>query len=412
MRLEEKLASWLATTSPSSAAAEAALRVLRGPVDWEALLSFSVREGIAAVLYRNLRAEPYAPRVPAAILGRLRSLYLGNAARNLHHFRTLEETLLALDREGIRAGVLKGPHLATEAYPDPGLRPMGDLDLLVGPGDVLRASAVLGRLGFAAAETLPPSAPSAGEYRNSALFNRPDAAPGGVVHLHWHIVNAAFPFPFYRGVGPGEIWSEMTPWRFRGAPAWVPSPRFLPAFLAEHALKHSFTPLIHLVDLVQVRRSAHVRATAEGRPLVDHRPRGGVPPPPGGLHLSDHRSLSNNRGNAPFGLGDVLAFAERVASDVLGWEGGGEAASVRKPALDLACRLTASGWRRPGLCHVAYLALSVSPSQRIRLLKGLWFPPREMLARLNGIRTEEVSARHYVRRMGRGVIWGMRFVKP
>lgn len=49
---------------------------------------------------------------------------------------------------GIEFLVLKGGWLAWHAYPYPGLRPMRDLDLLVGPNDALRVQSALLAMGF------------------------------------------------------------------------------------------------------------------------------------------------------------------------------------------------------------------------------------------------------------------------
>jgi hypothetical protein len=70
------------------------------------------------------------------------------AVRNLAIDRLAAEIAAAFDREGIDSLVLKGPVLAAWLYPDE-LRPYGDADLLVAPGNWERAVATLGRLGFA-----------------------------------------------------------------------------------------------------------------------------------------------------------------------------------------------------------------------------------------------------------------------
>jgi hypothetical protein len=70
------------------------------------------------------------------------------AVRNLAIDLLAAEIVAAFDREGIASLVLKGPVLAAWLYPNE-LRPYGDADLMVAPGDWERAVGVLGRLGFA-----------------------------------------------------------------------------------------------------------------------------------------------------------------------------------------------------------------------------------------------------------------------
>jgi Uncharacterised nucleotidyltransferase len=64
---------------------------------------------------------------------------------------TLEATVRTLRAAGVEVVALKGAALAFFHYPDPALRPMGDLDLLLrNPGDLARATEALQRAGWTA----------------------------------------------------------------------------------------------------------------------------------------------------------------------------------------------------------------------------------------------------------------------
>jgi hypothetical protein len=70
----------------------------------------------------------------------------------------LAEILAAFQAAGIEALVLKGAALAHLVYPQPGLRPMRDVDVLVSRAQVRQAQGLLAELGFAAplpGQTLP-----------------------------------------------------------------------------------------------------------------------------------------------------------------------------------------------------------------------------------------------------------------
>jgi hypothetical protein len=72
----------------------------------------------------------------------LEDLQSGARARRL--LETLVSTIRALRTAGVEVVALKGAALAFFHYPDPALRPMGDLDLLLrDPGDLARATEVL-----------------------------------------------------------------------------------------------------------------------------------------------------------------------------------------------------------------------------------------------------------------------------
>lgn len=72
-------------------------------------------------------------------------------ARANRLLETLAATVGALRTAGVEVVALKGATLAFFHYPDPALRPMGDLDLLLAePGDLARATKALGGAGWRA----------------------------------------------------------------------------------------------------------------------------------------------------------------------------------------------------------------------------------------------------------------------
>lgn len=142
--------------------------------------------------------------------------------------------------EQIDAIPLKGLHLAHRLYPSPGLRDMGDLDLLVRRPALRDADAALRKLGYA--PDFDPAQIEGGTLQ-AVEYWREDAMP---VHLHWHVTNASLPHFMYR-IDVDEIWRDA-----RGGEL---APHHLFVTLCEHALKHSFAELVHLTDLELASRS-------------------------------------------------------------------------------------------------------------------------------------------------------------
>jgi hypothetical protein len=101
---------------------------------------------MAPLLYAHLKAA----QVPIPF-GARRELQ-GLCARHRHasrvHTRILRDVLTTYNAAGIRALVLKGAALAHLIYPEPGLRPMSDLDILVSKSDLWQAQSLLAELGF------------------------------------------------------------------------------------------------------------------------------------------------------------------------------------------------------------------------------------------------------------------------
>lgn len=68
--------------------------------------------------------------------------------RSVLEFRNLTEIMDALDRAGIAWFLVKGPDIALLYYPDPFLRPMTDVDIMINPADAARAQQVMFELGY------------------------------------------------------------------------------------------------------------------------------------------------------------------------------------------------------------------------------------------------------------------------
>jgi hypothetical protein len=104
----------------------------------------------------------------------------------------LRRIIEGFDVTGIPALLFKGAALAYTHYPFPHLRPRCDTDLLVRPGDRLRASGLLASLGYHRLNVVDLDA-----VLTQWMFEKPGI--GGVVHtldLHWHISNR----PLFRDI--------------------------------------------------------------------------------------------------------------------------------------------------------------------------------------------------------------------
>ena len=101
--------------------------------------------------------------------------YYNTLANNIYQLKEAGEVIKALQDSGIPVIVLKGAALLETVYPDPGTRPMADIDLLVSPCNLNKAENILRGLNFFLAPT--------GELhyikREKSLFTQID--------LHWNI---------------------------------------------------------------------------------------------------------------------------------------------------------------------------------------------------------------------------------
>jgi len=163
----------------------------------EALISTAIRYNLAPLLLWTLkgRAEPLDPAL-AAQLGPLQAQARQVAARYVHLKAARAHVDATLAAAGIPALWLKGAALAETVYPQPVLRPMGDLDVLVPFARRAEALAALKAAGCAdeprgplAAQVAPFLPPDETHHHYNLV-----SGPGGVrVELHFRVARAILP---------------------------------------------------------------------------------------------------------------------------------------------------------------------------------------------------------------------------
>ena len=112
----------------------------------------------------------------------LKIRFFRSAGRHLFFERALVEIDVAFQEVGVELLVLKGMALAYLAYPDPGTRPMTDIDLLIRPQDIRRASAQLATLGYQPMEHQREFTEELVRFGGELSFQR---TQGPFVDLHW-----------------------------------------------------------------------------------------------------------------------------------------------------------------------------------------------------------------------------------
>lgn len=116
-------------------------------LDWGRFVACARQNKLLPLAYRVLSAEA-TDLVPAQVLADLRRRYQENARRNLRLTAELLRLIGRLEAAGIPALPVKGPMLAQKLYGDLGMRQFWDLDVLVAPGQYLRALTVVEDLGY------------------------------------------------------------------------------------------------------------------------------------------------------------------------------------------------------------------------------------------------------------------------
>ncbi len=219
---------------------------LDSATDWVAVCDLARAHGVTSLLYWKMEEErvPQAgPPIPAeARAGLQRDFYVAAARAMVTEWR-LVSVLKTLEAASVSALVIKGAAIAA-LYPDPALRPYGDLDILVRRTQLDEAVGALERLGYHC--TYSPA------WSLEYGYDVPMASEDGrsVVELHWRLDYSA-------GVGrlPVEdLWGRAVPYLVDGQASLQLEDVDMVLHLCSHAaVKHrARLGLRPLCDLIQI----------------------------------------------------------------------------------------------------------------------------------------------------------------
>ncbi len=179
--------------------------------------------------------------------------HLNHGRRRAERIRSLLTRLLdGLDSAGVETVLLKGSHLAHSYYPDPGTRPMSDIDLLVPASGVAAAEKVLGAMEFTP-DWASGHATSwvSGPRIVSLEYDHADNPLKIDLHtsLDRRVQSSSARFDY-------SLEADTVPFDHVGSSARVLRPALLTWYLSTHVAAHfAALRLVQLVDLVLVSRA-------------------------------------------------------------------------------------------------------------------------------------------------------------
>lgn len=220
----------------------------KAEIDWRAVFERGKFEGISSLLDMHLRDVPsVTSHVPAEILSRLRAISHGNWARNSVLTDQWSEIMTLFEQAGIQSITHKGMALIHLVYPDPALRPMTDIDLLIRFTDLPEARLALQTAGF---RTPGEVLESEEAFRSFLHFVRESV----IIDLHWEIAH----YTRYEGsvrVDHLGLWRRAHPLAVGGAHGLTLCPEDMLLHLALHlTLGSEFGRLIWFSDIDAVLR--------------------------------------------------------------------------------------------------------------------------------------------------------------
>ena len=224
--------------------------LLAGPVRWDDLVAQAAGQNMGALAWYHLREFAGVPEDARLGLTTLR-LY----QRGLQPFQedAIARILDVAAPLGIDVMLLKGAAVRRLAYPDPELRAMRDIDLLVPAADGRRLHDALADAGFARLD------PGTHPIHHPILTWRQGAFGVGV-EIHWAVHHKW-------KVGFEALAPRATRGEVLGRPVWLPSP----LDLLRHVFLHAFgaelwlpSRMVAIADLVALLETCGDRFDARG----------------------------------------------------------------------------------------------------------------------------------------------------
>ena len=222
--------------------------------DWRKTAHLSLLHGISPWLLSSLARPGVIQLVPEDALGMIQGYARASVVEVLALQAALEEALLALATAGVPVAVLKGPVIAERFYPDPGLRPYGDIDLLVPLERHDRVLDACARLGYLVVEDHGGIGGAFEGTCESPLEIKLAHQESGLrLEIHYDHLQTGL-----RPHGLADVWARSEPWAFGPAHARALALEDLFLLLCVHLNKHGYGRLIWFKDLdLILRREGH-----------------------------------------------------------------------------------------------------------------------------------------------------------
>ncbi len=217
-------------------------RALTGGADVAWAVSAASDHRISPLLWRALGASGSLDALgpDRATLGGMADAFKMEATLLLP--RAVDLAVRPLTDAGLEPVIFKGPAVAAR-YPEPGLRPMDDIDLLLPQADHRRALEALHHAGWQVARA------AGGDHYDTLLTHR--EVPSYFLELHYGLEGES---ERVTALDPDTLWARRVPLECAGTRAFGLPPAEELVVLAAHAGKphHKFVRLVWIADLTMI----------------------------------------------------------------------------------------------------------------------------------------------------------------
>ena len=227
-------------------------------LNWTLILKQANKQGVSPLLYHCLKSFE-GELVSAKVLGELKKNYYATLAKNMALYSELERVLDAFSRKGIEVILLKGAAFATTLYPDIGLRPMKDLDILIHKSNLEKTKKAVASLGYSLDPSLLSLIKKDLPVEEYYLLHHPHLPPyykkkGRIfLEVHWALTSRTMPF----NIETSGLWERSVDAEISGRKTRILSPEDSLVYMCTHIARHRFSAgLREYHDLLMLTRRA------------------------------------------------------------------------------------------------------------------------------------------------------------
>jgi hypothetical protein len=252
LKIPPEAAALLGLTRTSLSATLSPLESVPSSLNWNLLMRMARHHRLEPLLCYGLRRS-HVDGVPSSVREVWEACRRSTAVGAMYHQQVLGDIAAAFDDRRVPFLLLKGEALSKGLYPQEGLRPYGDIDLLIRPEAYEAAKEILVELGFGLRRT-------AKEAEMLRLFGEIEFDKKGpitvTVDLHWDTLMTSWePQSLFSG---DEAWNSLDQISLGTRVLPVLRGELLLLYLCVHfAFHHVFDGLLWLCDLfLLLRRDA------------------------------------------------------------------------------------------------------------------------------------------------------------
>lgn len=191
------------------------------------------QQKVEGLLYQIAQQQPGLQTLVAPLLPRWQQALHLNTVRNLLLQTELLDVLSKFANAGIAVITLKGWAQIARLYPNAGVRPTADIDLLIARDQLEPAVAVLQAAGYTFADGRADLSGLA--YKNEIALVKEGVPGTPKIELHWHL----FDTPYWQAqIDIDWMWQTQTPVQLAGQTLAVLSPDATFLYECSHMLLH------------------------------------------------------------------------------------------------------------------------------------------------------------------------------